>query len=66
MNKTAMEDFHRAYELNPNDPRILGRWISRLRGQERADALRRYQAMIEASGANGTGDPKELGDLRQR
>ncbi len=27
MNKTAMEDFHRAYQLNPNDPRILAAWI---------------------------------------
>ncbi|MGP0076439.1 MAG: aspartyl protease family protein [Bryobacteraceae bacterium] len=66
MNKAAVEDFHRAYELNPNDSRILARWISRLRGQERADALRRYEAMLKASSANGAGDPKELGELRQR
>jgi predicted aspartyl protease len=66
MNKTAVDDFHRAYELNPNDPRILARWISRLRGQERADALRRYDAMLQAAGANGKGDPKELEELRQR
>ena len=38
MNKTAVEDFHRAYELNPNDQRILAAWISRLTGQERIDA----------------------------
>src|SRR5271170_8102551 len=30
MNKTAVEDFHRAYELNPRDPRILSAWIPQL------------------------------------
>src|SRR5277367_1337930 len=44
MNKTAVEDFHRAYQLNPNDPRILGRWIPYLSGPERTDAVKRYQA----------------------
>lgn len=57
MNKTAVEDFHRAYELNPKDPRILGAWVSRLRGQERIDALNRYAAI---------GDSKVLEELRQR
>jgi predicted aspartyl protease len=62
MNKTAVEDFHRAYELNPNDQRILAAWISRLSGQERIDALNRYAAAMRAAG----GDPKELEALRQR
>jgi predicted aspartyl protease len=66
MNKTALEDFHRAYELNPTDRRILGTWISRLSGQERMAALNRYEAMLTAEGANQTGDPKALEDLRQR
>ncbi len=65
MNKTAVEDFHRAYELNPKDPRILATWILRLKGQERTDALNRYAASI-ASGTNGGGDPKVLEELRQR
>src|SRR5580700_12257307 len=34
MNKTAVEDFRRAYQLDPKDPRILGTWILRLSGQE--------------------------------
>src|SRR3984957_10538901 len=59
MNKTAVEDFHRAYELNPKDPRILGTWILRLKGQERIDALNRYAAMQ-------TGDRDVLQELRQR
>jgi predicted aspartyl protease len=57
MNKTAEEDFHRAYELNPKDPRILVAWISRLRGQERIEALNRYATI---------GDSKVLEELRQR
>jgi predicted aspartyl protease len=57
MNKTAVEDLRRAYQLNPNDPRILMAWISQLHGQERIDALKRYEAL---------GDPKELEGLRQR
>ena len=59
MNKTAVEDFHRAYELNPNDPRILATWILRLSGQERVDAIKRYEAMV-------AGDPTVLQELRQR
>ncbi len=55
MNKTAVEDFHRAYELDPKDPRILAVWIPRLKGQERADALRRYEAIA---------DPKVLDQMR--
>jgi predicted aspartyl protease len=67
MNKTALEDFHRAYQLNPKDPRILAAWIPRLHGQERIDALSRYAASIRAAAANGTGDPKQqLDELRQR
>jgi predicted aspartyl protease len=66
MNKTAVEDFHRAYELDPKDPRILAVWILRLSGQERIDALNRYAAMVRAAGANAIGDPKQLEELRQR
>jgi predicted aspartyl protease len=66
MNKTSVDDFKRAYELNPNDPRILGAWIPRLNGQEHADALNRYEAMVRAAGAGWIGDPKELEILRQR
>jgi predicted aspartyl protease len=62
MNKTAVEDFHRAYELNPNDQHILAAWISRLSGQERIDALNRYAVAMRAAGS----DPKELEALRQR
>src|SRR5271154_6476113 len=65
MNKTAVEDFHRAYELNPNDPRILAVWIGRLHGQERADAINRYEALVKAAGEKGIADPKELEGLRQ-
>lgn len=57
MNKTAVEDLRRAYELNPKDPRIVAAWISRLRGQERIEALNRFAT---------TGDPKVLEELRQR
>lgn len=66
MNKTAVEDFHRAYELNPNDPRILATWILRLRGQERIDAVKRYEAMLKVAGTNGTGEAQQLQELRQR
>lgn len=65
MNKTAAEDFHRAYELNPNDLRILAAWLPRLRGQERIDALNRYEAALKAAAANGT-DANQLNELRQR
>jgi tetratricopeptide (TPR) repeat protein len=66
MNKTAVEDFHRAYELNPSDPRILATWIFRLRGQERIDALKRYEAMLKAAGTNATDEAQQLQELRQR
>jgi predicted aspartyl protease len=58
MNKTAVEDFRRAYELNPRDPRILSAWIPQLRGQERAKALQAYLAAMGAT--------PETEDLRQR
>ena len=58
MNKTAVEDFRRAYELNPKDPRILSAWIPQLRGQERAKALQTYLAAMGAT--------PETEDLRQR
>jgi len=59
MNKTAVEDFRRAYQLNPNDPRILATWMYRMSGQERLDALKRYEAM-------SAGDPNVLKELQQR
>ncbi len=64
--KTAVEDLHRAYQLNPNDPRILAAWISQLKGQERADALGRYVALMKAAGADAGGDPQQLEELRER
>lgn len=64
MNKTAVEDFHRAYELNPNDPRILMTWFPRLRGQESIDALQRYVAGLKAAGRNPAADGN-LNHLRQ-
>ncbi len=66
MNKTAVEDFHRAYELNPKDPQILATWILRLSGPERVDALNRYEAMVKAAGGNATADRNVLEELRQR
>jgi tetratricopeptide (TPR) repeat protein len=58
MSKTAVEDFHRAYELNPKDPRILAAWIPRLHGRERASALEAYAAIA--------GGSTESNELRQR
>jgi predicted aspartyl protease len=66
MNKTAVEDFHRAYELNPKEPRILAAWIAQLRGQARIDAMNHYAAIMAAAGGNGPGDPRELEEFRQR
>ncbi len=67
MHKVAAEDFHRAYELNPRDPRILGAWMSRLQGQERRDALNLYEGMVTAGGGASEGaDPSVLEELRQR
>jgi predicted aspartyl protease len=64
MSKTAVEDFHRAYQLNPNDARILLAWIGRLSGQARMDALNRYAELAKAAGA--AVDPKQLDEFRQR
>lgn len=44
MNRTAIEDYKHAYELDPKDPRILASWIPRLRGPERSKALALYLA----------------------
>lgn len=66
MNKTALEDFHRAYQLNPNEPRILMAWLPRLQGQERVDAINRYIAMMKAAGANGAAGQGALDEVRQR
>jgi len=66
MNKTAQEDFHRAYELSPKDPRILSAWIAHLSGQARIDALNQYEALLAQAAARGSGDPRQLEELRQR
>jgi predicted aspartyl protease len=58
MNLTAVEDYKRAYELDPKDPRILAAWIPRLRGRELAAALELYLAAAGAS--------SESVELRQR
>jgi predicted aspartyl protease len=58
MNRTAVEDYKRAYELDPKDPRILAAWIPRLRGRELAAALEFYLAAAGAS--------SESVELRQR
>ena len=65
MNKAAVEDFHRAYQLNPNDPRIVASWIPRLSGEERASALKRYESLLKAEGAAGAIDPKRVEELHQ-
>jgi tetratricopeptide (TPR) repeat protein len=57
MNRTAVEDYKRAYELNPKDARILATWIPRLHGQELAGALETYAAIASAA---------ESKELRQR
>ncbi len=58
MNRTAVEDYKRAYELDPKDPRILAAWIPRLRGSDRAKALEFYLAAV--------GKSTETTELRQR
>jgi predicted aspartyl protease len=55
MNRTAVDDFKRAYQLDPKDPAIAAAWILRLPGKERDSAFRAYQA---AAGA--TSGSKEL------
>jgi predicted aspartyl protease len=64
MNKTAAEDFHRAYQLDPNNPLIFRAWFPRLKGPERAEALRRYEAMLAAGSQQG--NPKESNALREQ
>jgi tetratricopeptide (TPR) repeat protein len=66
MNKTAIEDFQRAYQLNPREPRILARWISHLTPPQRAEALRQYEAYLRAGSTNETSDPAEIDELRER
>jgi tetratricopeptide (TPR) repeat protein len=70
MNKTAVEDFHRAYELNPKEPRIVAAWIARLSGRPNGNelnaAIHQYEAMLKEAGDNSGADPKTLEELRQR
>jgi len=49
MNRTAVEDYKQAYELDSKDPRILAAWIPRLRGPDRSKALAAYLAAAGAS-----------------
>lgn len=58
MNRTAAEDFKRAYELDPKDPVIAAAWILRLRGQDRDDAFQAYVAAAR--------NPTESKDLEQQ
>jgi predicted aspartyl protease/Tfp pilus assembly protein PilF len=58
MNRTAAEDYQRAYELDPKDPRILATWILHLQGRERDRALEAYVANVGATA--------EANELRQR
>jgi len=59
MNRTAAEDYKRAYELDPKDPRILATWIPRLQGRDRDRALELYAARVGATSS-------EANELRQR
>jgi len=58
MNRTAAEDYKRAYELDPKDSRILATWIPRLQGRDRDRALEIYMAKV--------GSNSEANELRQR
>jgi len=64
MNKTAVDDFHRAYQLDPNNPRILSTWAPHMKGPEREQAVKRYEAMMMAESQRG--DPKALNALREQ
>lgn len=63
MNKTALDDFHRAYQLDPNNPRIFGAWFPHMKGLEREQAVKRYETMLIAE---SHGDSKALNALRDR
>ena len=54
MSRTAVDDYKRAYELDPKDPAIAAAWILRLHGKERDSAFQAYQA------AAGTAELKDL------
>ena len=60
MRKTAAENFHRAYALDPKDPRIFRDWAVRLAGQQQADALEKYSSMAGRSG------DVDLAEVQQR
>ena len=61
MYKTAIEDFRRAYTLDPKNPRIFRDWAVRLTGQEQIEALEKYWSMAGRPGADA-----DLQDLQQR
>lgn len=64
MNNTALDDFHRAYQLDPNNPRIFAAWFPHMKGPERAEALKRYEATLLAESEHG--DPKALNAFREQ
>jgi predicted aspartyl protease len=63
MNKTAVEDFRRAYQLDPSNSRIFAAWFPHMKGPERVEALKRYEAMLSAESSR---DPKTLDALREQ
>jgi predicted aspartyl protease len=55
MNKTAAEDFRRAYQLDPNNSGIFRAWFPHMKGPEREQALKRYEAMLLAESQHDDG-----------
>jgi predicted aspartyl protease len=47
--KTAREYFQRAFELDPNDPRIVRDWLARLSGTNLLSALEKYSLQAQIS-----------------
>jgi predicted aspartyl protease len=61
LSKTASEDYQRAYQLDPKEPRIARDWAAHLSGQRQAEALEKYRSL-----ASQTGDPGDPEELQQR
>ena len=51
MSKTAREYFQRAFELDPNDPRIVRDWLARLPGPSLLKALEKYSSLTAQIGS---------------
>lgn len=64
MNKTSVEDFHRAYQLDPNDLRIFRAWYPHMKAPEREQAVKRFEAMLAADSQHG--DPNALNGLHEQ